>query len=317
MTLEQKRIGLEPAHDVLGGVDAIDPEDQLPRPVREECPLALDHSRRVAGGFELGDVDPDRPRDHTRAAVRVLDRACNRVHIRAEQRLAGSEERPAPALGVEADHVVREQPLVNRDPRLGRQRMPVVRLRPRDVDEVGSHRVWPRFPHEARSEIEVVVVEEHLRLGLPGELVERCRGESLVDRHVTLLPRPVERGVKGRRSAKTPQIVLEEPEGRIRDDVVVGVVRLGRMRHEAKAIVGAVARGLGERALVLGGKRAVLVAHRARDPGHVMAREQAAERRDEPAAAAPCHSFAVVTAPVDDGRSIGDNEKLTPCRCRY
>jgi hypothetical protein len=46
-------------------------------------------------------------------------------------------------------------------------------------------------------------------------------------------------------------------------------------------------------------------------------REQAAECRDEPAAAAPRHSLAVLTAPVDDGRSIGDDEKLTSFRCRY
>jgi hypothetical protein len=47
-----------------------------------------------------------------------------------------------------------------------------------------------------------------------------------------------------------------------------------------------------------------------------MVREQAAECCDEPAAAAPRHSFAIVTAPVDDGRSIRDNEKLTSLRCR-
>jgi hypothetical protein len=46
-------------------------------------------------------------------------------------------------------------------------------------------------------------------------------------------------------------------------------------------------------------------------------REQATERRDEPAATAPRHSLAVVTASVDDGRPIGDDQKLTPFRCRY
>jgi hypothetical protein len=47
-----------------------------------------------------------------------------------------------------------------------------------------------------------------------------------------------------------------------------------------------------------------------------MVREQATERRDEPAATAPRRSLAVVTAPIDDGCSIGDDEKLTPFRYR-
>ena len=61
---------------------------------------------------------------------------------------------------------------------------------------------------------------------------------------------------------------------------------------------------------MLGGDRSVLLAHRARDPGHVVVREQAAERRDEPAAAPPRDAVAVGSAPYDDRRAVGDDEKL-------
>ena len=63
---------------------------ELLRPAREERPLALEHSGRVACGLELGDVDSDRPRDDTRATVRVLDRSRDVVHSRA--RAARSHE---------------------------------------------------------------------------------------------------------------------------------------------------------------------------------------------------------------------------------
>ena len=114
-----------------------------------------------------------------------------------------------------------------RRPRSSRgQRVPVVRLRPRDVDEVRRDDVRPRLPHESRREVQVVVVEE--------ERPRRARGRApraspsakrLVHGHVAVAPRLVQLGAEVGRRAESPEVVLQEPERRVRDDVVEAVVR--------------------------------------------------------------------------------------------
>jgi hypothetical protein len=54
----------------------------------------------------------------------------------------------------------------------------------------------------------------------------------------------VQRVIPLRRVREIPQIVLQEPQRRVRDDVVVPVVRLLVVRDEAQTVVGAVARDL-------------------------------------------------------------------------
>ena len=71
------------------------------------------------------------------------------------------------------------------------------------------------------------------------------------------------------------------------DNVVVAVVRELVVRDEPQPVRLVVARLLDRLVAALGGDRAVLVAHRARDPRHVVVRDQAAQRGHEPAAAAP------------------------------
>ena len=72
-------------------------------------------------------------------------------------------EVPAPALGVEAHDIVCEQTVMDRLGESLRQDVPVVALRPRDVDEVREQRIGADGPHDPRREIEVVVVEEDRR----------------------------------------------------------------------------------------------------------------------------------------------------------
>ena len=283
----------------------------------DERRLPLEHRRILAQPVELRRVDADRMRDDARRAAAVLDRPGLPVDARAEQPLRREQERAPPAVGVEADDVVREQPLVHGDPQLRRQRVPVVRLRPRDVDEVRRHDAGPRLPDERRREVEVVVVEEHRRVGLALELLERRRGERLVDRHVARRSRP--RAAPARSRERSPG-----PRGSAagtRESGSRGRCRSGRMQPGSCATRrsrygGAVRRLLDERAVLLRRHGPVLVGHRARHPGHVVVGEQAAERRDDTAAAPLRHATPVGVTRVRDRRAVEDDEELPPRRCR-
>ena len=156
----------EAAHDVLRRVGAVDAEDQvlgprLPRcrPLRRARASLVASSSNSAGSTEIG-----RTRTRTHTVRRYGPRRAREVDLGPDHVLAAAEEVPRPALGVEADDVVREQALVDRAAdRLG-QHAPVVGLRPRDVDEVGdaSPRAL-RSRTKRRRRVEVVVVEEHGR----------------------------------------------------------------------------------------------------------------------------------------------------------
>ena len=87
-----------------------------------------------------------------------------------------------------------------------------------------------------------------------------------------------------RRVALVPQVVLDEPEHRVRDDVVEAVVGRGIGLHEAHVELAAVRRGDRERLVaVLALHARVVVAHRRRDPDGVAVRGQAGQRRHEAA----------------------------------
>ena len=82
------------------------------------------------------------------------------------------------------------------------------------------------------------------------------------------------------------------------------------MRDEAEPVRVPVPRRLLERPAALRCDRAVLVAHRARDPRHVVVRDQAGERGDETAAAALRDAVL-----VRDRSPVRDDEELAPFRC--
>ena len=116
-----------------------------------------------------------------------------------------------------------------------RQHVPVVGLGPRDVHEVLEDGVRTLVAHELRCEVEVVVVEEHRRLGLALELVGDRAREVLIDRDVPLVPRVVERLVEVRRLRQVPKVVVDEPQRRVGDHVVEPVVRLCFVCDETEA----------------------------------------------------------------------------------
>ena len=110
-----------------------------------------------------------------------------------------------------------------------------------------SERIRPALAHHARREVEVVVVEEDGASGMRSSSASTAVSEARVDGDVALRPRAVKRGVDPRCVREIPERVLEEPEHRVRDDVVVPVVRLSVVRDEAQPVGRAVARGLLER----------------------------------------------------------------------
>src|SRR5581483_11529337 len=298
MPLEEQPERLEAAHDVLRGVAPVDAEDELLGPAGDERGLPLEHRRVVPQALELVRVDADRTGDDARGAMR------------GDEAVGALEERAAPALGVEADDVVGEQPRVDRRGEIGRERIPGVRLLPRDVDEVGAQDVGALLPDERRREIEVVVVEEDRRLGLAVELLERRGGERLVHRHVAGVQGPPELRAELRRHAGIPEAVLQEPERRIGDDVVKQVICRGIVGDKVQPVRVPVPRRLLERAATLRRDGAVPVAHRARDPRHVVVRDEAGQRSDEASAAPPR-----LPALVRDRRPVGDDEQLAARRC--
>ncbi len=261
--LEQEPEGLEPSDDVLRRIGAVDPEDHRLGPRGDQLALAREHRFALSQARELVRIDRDRMRRHERAA---------RVEAQAR---AGREKRASPALGVEADDVVGEQPAVDRRHDRGGQHRPGLGVHPGMWVKWASDGLGALRPDERGRDVEVVVVEEDGRRRLALELLEDGVGEGPVHRHVALLPGAAE--VVVRVVLELPEAVLDEPERGVRDDVVVEVVRGRPVRDEPQPVARAVAGGLLDGAL--GGDRAVLVRERARDPGDVVVRRRAARAR--------------------------------------
>jgi len=144
------------------------------------------------------------------------------------------------------------------------------------VDELRQRDVRATLSDQPGSEVEVVVVQEDGRLRLAVELLHHDLGEALVDRDVSVVPRVVQAAVPTRRLLEVPEVVLEKPQRRIRNDVVEPVVRLRVVRDQAVPVRRPVAGRLLEQ-LVPGLDRdvAILLAHRARDPRDVVHRDEA------------------------------------------
>ena len=145
MRFEEELVGAEAANDVLRRVRAVDADDEELCAARPRCLLLNADGLAPRELVELGGIDGDRPHART-SSGRSAEPLRSRNRPPRPDVLAGPQEVPPPALRVEADHVVRQQALVDRAPdRLG-QDAPVVGLRPRDVDEVAERRRRARPP---------------------------------------------------------------------------------------------------------------------------------------------------------------------------
>src|SRR5207249_4438285 len=161
------------------------------------------------------------------------------VDLQVHQIAAALQEVLPVGARVEADDVVRQNAPEDLLAYAGGQHAPGVRLRPGDVQEVVQERVGPRAAHEVRQRVEVIVVDHHDRLVRALELFHHRVGEVLVDDVVTELERldllaPDVGGVR-----EVPQVVLYEPQHRIRHHVVEAVVGLRVAHHQTHPKVAA------------------------------------------------------------------------------
>ena len=270
MRVEVQLERTEPAHDVLRGVGAVDAYDETFRASRDDLTLGCEHRVALSERVELRRIDGDRGRHRL---VR---------HVLPEQLARAVDEVPPPAVGMKADDVVRDQPLVDRAAHRPRQHAPAVGLRPRNVHEVHERCVGPLLPDQTWCEVEVVIVGENGCLRRALELRQHRGCKPGVDCRVPIAPGSVERTIDLRRVRELPQRMLDEPQHRIRDDVVVPVVGLLVVSDQVQPVGRAVCGGLIHRHA---GTTAVLLARRARDPGDVVVVQEAAKCCGEPAAA--------------------------------
>ncbi len=159
-----------------------------------------------------------------------------------------------------------------------------------------------------RSGVEVVVVEHHQRLLLPLDLLHHRRGDVGVDLLVALVPGVELLLADVRRVGEVPEVVLDEPQDRVRDDVVEAVVgaRVGLdHRHPVVDPVDVE----GDRAAFLFGDDDVLFGHRRGDPEGVAVGDQAGERRDQAAAAAAHRAVAVLVTLELGGTPVRDDDQ--------
>ncbi len=169
------------------------------------------------------------------------------------------------------------------------------------------------LPHQGRRNVQLVVVEEHGRVRLALELGDNGVREVPVHDAVPLAPGVVQPVVDVGCAREPPQVVLDEPEHRVGDHVVVPVVGGRVVGDEPEAVRGAVAGRLLQRlAACLLRHGTVLLGERARDPGDVVALDQAAERSDEAATAPSGDPLTLHVALEGDGAAVGDNDELAP-----
>ena len=232
-------------------------------------------------------VDRQRVGAHPGLATVVEHRPALEVGVELHQLAAALEEVVAVGARVEADDVVGEQSLEDLLAHLGGQDAPGVRLRPGDVDEVVEEDVGPRRADQRRTGVEVVVVDHHERLvrGPRSRRARRSR-EVVVDPLVAVLPGLALLDADVRHVRQVPQVVLDEPEDRVRDHVVEAVVGVGVGRDQPDLVGDPVDLDLEPARRPLAAHLDVLLGHRRRDPERVALRSRPGQRRHEAAAAA-------------------------------
>ena len=285
--VEQPRERVEAAHDVLGRIRAVDANHEELGPLGHERALGLEH------GLALGErrrTPADRPTPDESAPG--PDRP--RLSYSAHERRKCSRQR---AVWNVTTSFASRPSWISRTISGGSA-----------CQASGSGQgMWTKcesaasgtsLANEPRSEIQVVVVEEHGRVGPAVELLADRVREGAVHGRVGVPRGNVDRiGQLGQR-------VLDEPQRRIRDDVVEAVVDLGVVRNEAKAAAFGLERPSRRR-------RAVLLGQGARNPGDVVAVEQAGEHRDETAGAAPGDPMSVLVAGKLDRPPVRDDDQRT------
>ncbi len=201
---------------------------------------------------------------------------------------------------------------------------PVVALRPGDVDELVQEGAGTGGPDVRSDAVELVVVQQHQRVapvagraaaplpvGAPAHLVHHGLRELLVDDQVAVVPGVHLLGADVGMAAEVPEVVLDEPQHRVGDDVVVLVVGVGVDGDVPQAIRVAVEGDL-DRAL-RGGQAALLVAQRRRHPRAGMVPQDLGEDGDEAAGAARDDRLSRRVVVERHGAAVGGHHEAALC----
>ena len=190
------------------------------------------------------------------------------------------------------------------------EQFPVAGCRPGDVDELMDAGVRELVPDHPGHEVELIVVHHHERLQRgAARLLHDGVGELPVHVDVAGVPGVVDGGVDARGVGGTPHVVLEEPEQRVADDVVVLVVGAPCGGDEADGDALAGERGRHRRARARRGCAPVALSHGGGYPGEVDVVREPAQGGDDAAAAAPGLQLAVRADVVLHGTAVRHEEE--------
>ena len=236
MAVQERLECEEPAERVLRGLDPVGAHDHPrvagPPQARLE---PLEAIRHPVGSSEPGEavgIDRDRIRRDADPPVAPADRATVAVDPGvAHEARHGVEEVVGVAVGLEADDVAAEQPLTDRAADALGQHLPDARRRPRDVVEVEDRGVRPQLTKLRGGQVQVVVLEEHDRALDALRRLDDGFCERLVGGPVAVPPRVDQRTVDVRPVRQRVHLVLQEPQERVRDGLVEGVVHVARQVH--------------------------------------------------------------------------------------
>ena len=309
MLLEEEVERGEAAQHVLGQVGAVHAQDQVLAPAAQDLLLVLRHLGAAGRPLEALGRDRQRVGAHPHLAALEADDAGLLVHVHVEQLAAAEHEVALVGARVEADDVVGEHALEDLLAHVAREHPPGVRLGPRDVHEVVEEHVRVGVPDRARRDVQVVVVQHHHGV-LAVDLLEHRAGEVLVHGAVAVLEGVDLVAADVRRVREVPEVVLDEPQQRVRDDVVELVVGLRVALDEPDLVGHAVHVAVERAAAVLPADLDVLVRHRGGDPERVTMVHEPGERRHQPAAAPGDRQLAALVALERRGTAVRDEDEL-------
>src|SRR5665213_195974 len=138
------------------------------------------------------------------------------VHLKTQVLLTRHEKVPDIKARLEADDVAAQKAAQDCIAHALGEHLPVLRRRPRDVNEVLDDRPRKLLTDDLGNEIELVIVNEDERpVGHQPAHLHHLLRDLLVHLHVTVLPRLVDRTIDDRLMCKVPEVVLYEPEHRV------------------------------------------------------------------------------------------------------
>ena len=217
--LEELLVREKTAHDVLRRIGAVDPDDQMLGPPVAELALFDQHAVREGEARRGCDLDRDRivarvydPAVDEHRALLVVDGEAE-VLIARHQEVADVEARLKP------DDVAPEQPFEDRVTHRARKHFPVLGGRPRDVHEMRDHRTRELTANQLSDQVELVVMDEDQRpfRQLVADLDHPAR-DLAIDLDVPVCPCAVHAAVDHWFLGQVPQVMLDEPQHRVRDD---------------------------------------------------------------------------------------------------